>query len=278
MGNQKAKNNTDYSKESLKDKKVWELVNQYYYDICSSKVVFNGIRESHDIHEKNEFYEILFIYIFVFICLIIEWLFKTRNLEQVYWMISLSGVWFIFFWLWWNKRTIEILKEKYSIRFSSNRNIREVQEKWIQVNLGNINKKTLLDICVERHKINKQFKYDEFRSFKSIKPISVFFIKQVVVVILSITSLYFFGDKLGNIIIPEMSDTLLKGLLIGIYLVLIIIGLVYIIELSIRPLLQRFFAKLDRSRSLNEYRFNFFVSMLSSHIQIGELLEEKEGS
>gem|GEM_PF-6267727 len=264
------------------DKKVYGLINQYYYDIESSKIYFGTFRIWKLRRKRLWIFLALIICFFLAIFSVFVILLNAMNLIKVnsiihnvassyiIWIVYiLSLILYVGCFMHIEDRKFDILKIRYN-----KENIVDIQHAWIKENLpSTVNKKILINKIVEWEDTNiaLNFYSNEFRMTGKIFQSSHFNV--VFKAILSVFPIIISVNLLNGISIEEFSaENPISYLLIMIYIVIfiVILGVTYG---SMRPLFERLLCHIDGHKSKGTYRFNIFKKMLSNHVTLKELNE-----
>lgn len=264
------------------DKKIYEIVNQYYYDIESSKIYFGIFKVWKLRGDRLLVYASLIVYFFLAalnILVIFLNAFKLLNKNTyIYAYASSYMIWIVYisclliyfgYCLYMEKQKLGILKKSYN-----KDKLIDIQKMWIQNNLpSNINKKILIDKMVQwenTHKILESYS-NEFHTTGKFFQSSHF--NTLFKVILSVFPLIISVNILNGISIEEFSaENPMIYLTLIVYLIIVIEVLVFTYSL-LRPSLERLLCHIDGNRSKRAYRFNIFNRMISNHVTIKELNE-----
>ena len=264
------------------DKKVYEVINQYYYDIESSKIYFGTFKVWELRGDILLVYTSLVIYFFLVVSNIFVILLNAFNLldKDTYIHVYASSFWiwvvyisslmiYLGYCLFVEKKKMEILKNKYN-----EEKLTDIQKMWIKENLpSNINKKILIEKMIEwenTHKILESYS-NEFHATGKFFQSSHFnaFFK----VILSVFPLIISVHILNGISLEDFSaQNPMIYLTLIVYLIIAIVILIFTYSL-LRPSLERLLCHIDGDKSKGAYRFNIFNRMLLSHVTIKELNE-----
>lgn len=267
---------------SNEDRKVYEIVNQYYYDIESSKIYFGTFKVWKLRRGRLLVYASLIVYFFLAVLNILVILLNAFELlnenTYIYTYASSYMIWIVYILslliyfgccLYVEKQKLGILKRGYN-----KEKLIDIQKIWIQNNIpSNINKKILIDKIAEwenTHKILESYSNEIHatgRFFRS-SYFNAFF-----KIILSVFPLMISVNILNGISIEDFSaENPMIYLTIIVYLIIAIGVLVFTYNL-LRPSLERLLCHIDGNKSKGAYRFNVFNRMLSHHVTIKELNE-----
>lgn len=264
------------------DKKVYEVINQYYYGIESSKIYFGTFKVWKLREDRLLVYVSLMVYFFlaalniITICLNAFKLINKNTYIYTYasgytiWIVYISSLLIYFgYCLYVEKQKLGILKRKYN-----KEKLIDIQKIWIQNNLpSNVNKKILIDKMVEwenTHKILESYSNELHTTGKFFQ--SSYF-NALFKVILSVFPLIISVNILNGISIEDFSAENPLIYLTFIAYLIIAIGILVFTYSLLRPSLERLLCHIDGHKSKGAYRFNIFKRMLSNHVTIKELNE-----
>lgn len=262
------------------DKKVYEVINQYYYDIESSKIYFGTFKVWNLRGDRLLVYTSLIVYSFLAVLNILVIFLNALKLlnkdtyiytyasSYMIWIVYISSLLIYFgYCLYIEKQRLGILKTNYN-----KEKLTDIQKIWIQNNLpSNINKKILIDKMGEwedTHRILESYS-NEFHTTGKFFQSSHF--NSLFKVILSVFPLIISVNILNGISIEDFSaenPTLYLTLIV--YLI-VAIGVIVFTYSLLKPSLERLICHIDGNKSKGAYRFNVFNRMLSNHVTIKEL-------
>ena len=264
------------------DRKVYEIVNQYYYDIESSKIYFGTFRIWKLRQGRLWSCLALIFCAFLAVSSIFIIILNAMNLleagSNTHILASSNTIWIIYIlsllsyvvcYIYIEDKKFGILKRKYD-----KEKLVDIQQIWIKENLpADINKKILIDKIVDWENTHRLllFYSNEFHTTGKIFQSSHFsaFFK----VILSVFPIIISVNILNGISFEEFSvENPITYLTFVVYAIVFIatIGFTYS---SLKPPFERLLCHIDGNKSKRAYRFNIFNRMLSNHITIKELNE-----
>jgi hypothetical protein len=264
------------------DRKVYEIVNQYYYDIESSKIYFGTFRIWKLRQGRLWSYLALIICAFLSVSSIFIIILDAMNLleagSNTYILASNYTIWVIYIlslllyvgcYIYIEEKKFNILKSKYN-----KEKLVDIQQIWIKENLpSNINKKILIDKIVDWENTHRLllFYSNEFHTTGKILQSSHFnaFFK----VILSVLPVLISVNILNGISFEDFSVENPITYLTFVFYAIVVIAMIGFIYSSLKPPFERLLCHIDGNKSKRAYRFNIFNRMLSNHVTIKELSE-----
>lgn len=264
------------------DKKIYEVINQYYYDIESSKIYFGTFKIWKLRKDRLLIFLTLIACSFLTVLSVFFIILNAMNLLTIgsYIHIFASGytVWIIYIsslvlsvlcYIYIEDKKLVILKSKYN-----KEKLIDIQQMWIKENIpSNINKKVLIDKISgweSTHKVLSSYN-NNFHATGKIFQSSQF--NALFKVLLSVFPIIISVSLLNGISLEELSvkDPTTYAILV-VYLIGFIVIFVFTYS-SLKPFFARLICHIDGNKSKNTYRFNIFNKMLLNHITIKELHE-----
>lgn len=264
------------------DKKVYEIVNQYYYDIESSKIYFDTFKIWRLREERLWSCLALIMCFFLAVASIFIIILNAMNLleadSNIHNIASSYFIWVVYIlslllyvgcFIHIEDKKLGILKRRYN-----KEKLVDIQQVWIRENLpSNINKKILIDKIVDWENTHRVLRFysNEFHTTGKMFQSSNFnaFFKAILSVLPIIISV----NILNGLSLEEFSvENPITYLTFVVYIIIsvAILGFTYSL---LKPPFERLLCHIDGNKSKRAYRFNIFNRMLSNHVTIKELNE-----
>ncbi len=272
-----------YSRNSQnKNKKIYEIVNQYYYDVESITVYFKGYNIfSKKFKHKKIACIMFFLAVSITYHAIMVVTMESLILQQAipiyiyeskakgWGLYILSLVIYVAFLIFIDTRKTAILQCKYG-----SKKIQLIQDKWIKDNLPeSMNAFSLVNKSTEWFQSYHKVNYNDFLATGKLLQNSKFniVIKNLIGVLgISLSAIFLGGIKISEIASKYPNETVLIGfnLFALILLCVFLYGFFQIFA-------KRFFSALDGKNSKSSYRFNVFNRMLLHHVTLKNFIDKE---
>ena len=266
---------TGSSESRNQDRKIYEMVNKYYYDIESITVYF----KSYCIFSKNFKHRRVAL---LMLCLmssiayhavmivIMEssilqdalpiYVYKSKYLGWMLYFVSLAV--YVVVLLFIDSRKTNILESKYG-----SKDIQLVQDKWVENNLPeNVNSFSLVSKSTEWFQSYHKVNHNDFLSTGKLlqnSKINIIMKNVLAAMGLSISAKFLGGAEVSEVASKYPNETVLIAfnLLLLIFLCLFLYSIFQVFG-------RRFVSAIDGRNSKSSYRFNIFNRMLLHHVTL----------
>ena len=262
------------------DKKVYEIVNEYYYDIESITVYFKRYCIfSKKFEHKRIAWLMLFLMLSISYHAIMVIIMESSILQEAFpiytydskilgWIVYfVSLVIYVAMLMFIDSKKAAILKGKYG----SNK-IQLIQDKWLKENLPeSINSFNLVSKSTEWFKTYHKVNHNDFLSTGKLLQNSK--VNIIMKNVLAAIGLSISAKFLGEVEVSEIASKYPnKTVLIASNLFLLVLLCLFLYSLF-QIFARRFISAIDGRNSKSSYRFNVFNRMLLHHVTIKELHE-----